>query len=87
MLFEVFLIDMPKWYPDFVSSRIRTANSLPSYDDMSLTHRQQLTQLYPNRKRMNLVDQYQTFILVAFIDAGLIEVMMTTSPSIFVTCS
>lgn len=96
MFCEIFLIEIPKWYPDFVSARSRLGNenrdchfyveklfsipskalSYPSFDELSASARQELVNLYPSKKRMNLLDQYQTLILASFVEVGLIEALI-----------
>ena len=73
MLFDVFRIEMPKWYPDFVSARSSGVNYYPMRDEFqrSTTHLPALSS-----DRVNLVDQYLTMILIVFIEAGLLEALI-----------
>jgi rapamycin-insensitive companion of mTOR len=73
MFFEIFLIEMPKWYPDFVSSASRVTTN---YEDISGTAFNQLVRLYAGNRRMNLINQYQSILFMAFIDVGLVEALM-----------
>jgi rapamycin-insensitive companion of mTOR len=73
MFFEVFLIEMPKWYPDFVSSSSRV---MTNYEEISGTAFNQLVRLYAGNRRMNLINQYQSVVFMAFIDVGLVEALM-----------
>lgn len=73
MLFEVFLVDIPKWYPDFVTSTGRvTTNS----EEITGAAFNQLVRLYAGNHRMNLITQYQSVLFMAFIDVGLVEALM-----------
>lgn len=74
MFFEIFQIEMPKWYPEFVSSSSRVTTN---HEEISGTAFNQLVRLYAGNRRMNLINQYQSVIVMAFIDVGLVEALMT----------
>jgi len=74
MLFEIFQIEMPKWFPDFVSLRYRTVNISQTQDD---TLPNETPAFSPYIDRLNLVDHYLSLLLIVFIDSGLIEVVIT----------
>ncbi|KAI8999819.1 Rapamycin-insensitive companion of mTOR, N-term-domain-containing protein [Gaertneriomyces semiglobifer] len=73
MFFEVFQIDVPKWYPDFVSARSRFANYYPMHEDL-LREKTNHIPLY--FERPNLVDHYLSVVLLVFIEVGLIEALV-----------
>ncbi|KND04740.1 uncharacterized protein SPPG_00443, partial [Spizellomyces punctatus DAOM BR117] len=73
MLFDIFQIDVPKWYPDFVSARSRFGHFYPMHEDL-LPENLISVPLYVDRK--NLVDHYLSFVLMILIDAGLLEALV-----------
>ncbi|KAI8586531.1 Rapamycin-insensitive companion of mTOR, N-term-domain-containing protein [Geranomyces variabilis] len=73
MLFEIFQIDVPKWYPDFLSARSRFGNQYPLHEDL-LPQVSEFTSIGCDGK--NLVDHYLSIVLVILIDVGLLEVLV-----------
>ncbi|KAJ3219964.1 hypothetical protein HK099_004488 [Clydaea vesicula] len=76
MFFEIFLIEMPKWYPEYISSRYRSGQYHATSEELSGSGYQHLVNLYPGIKRMNLINQYQSILLATFIDVGLVEALI-----------
>ncbi|KAI9096093.1 Rapamycin-insensitive companion of mTOR, N-term-domain-containing protein [Phlyctochytrium arcticum] len=73
MLFDILQIDVPKWYPDFVSARSRFGHFYPMHEDL-LHENVNVMPLYVDRK--SLVDHYLSFVLMIFIQTGLLEVLV-----------
>ncbi|KAJ3020885.1 hypothetical protein HKX48_009567 [Thoreauomyces humboldtii] len=73
MLFEIFQIDVPKWYPDFVSARSRFGHHYPMHEDLVT---QSKDGDIVNVDRKNLVDHYLSIVLMILIDVGLLEVLV-----------
>eukprot|EP00158_Paraphelidium_tribonemae_P007702 Partr_v1_DN28334_c0_g1_i2_m78546 putative RPTOR independent companion of MTOR, complex 2 len=80
-LFDIFQLEMPKWLPDLVSARgvafsITSASAnaddpsaarIPDYDGYH----------YGAGERANLADHYLALILVIFVEAGLVESLVS----------
>lgn len=76
MFYEIFLIEMPKWYPDFISSRHRIINNQSIEEANNHTNVQNI---YVSKSRkINLVNQHQSILLAAFIDVGIVEALVET---------
>ncbi|KAJ3178983.1 hypothetical protein HDU87_003252 [Geranomyces variabilis] len=73
MLFEIFQIDVPKWYPDFLSARSRFGHQYPLHEDLLLPVTD-FASIGCDGK--NLVDHYLSIVLVILIDVGLLEVLV-----------
>ncbi|TPX62078.1 hypothetical protein PhCBS80983_g00632 [Powellomyces hirtus] len=73
MLFDIFQIDVPKWYPDFMSARSRFGHHYPLHEDL-LTQPGGSSVSTPAGK--NLVDHYLSIVLMILIDVGLLEVLV-----------
>lgn len=73
MFFDIFLVEMPKWYPDFVASSNRVSSN---YEDIGGSVFNSLVRLHAGNRRMNMMSQYQSIIFLAFVDVGLVEVLM-----------
>ncbi|KAJ3124003.1 hypothetical protein HK098_001434 [Nowakowskiella sp. JEL0407] len=74
MLFVIFKIDVPKWYPEFVTARGRSVSqSQPSAisEDLLSEHNSII-----ENPRMNLVDHYLAMVLVVFLEAGLMHALV-----------
>ncbi|KAJ1550519.1 hypothetical protein HK096_006497, partial [Nowakowskiella sp. JEL0078] len=74
MLFVIFKIDVPKWYPEFVTARSRSVSASFAgkiSDDLMQEHSSEST-----NERMNLVDHYLAMLLIVFLEAGLIQALV-----------
>ena len=80
-LMEIFRIDIPKWLPNVVASRVPNwpLNSPILHEESSGSDQFSNNDgyRYAEHERANLMDHYLALLLVVFIDADLLEALVT----------
>ncbi|KAI9140964.1 Rapamycin-insensitive companion of mTOR, N-term-domain-containing protein [Paraphysoderma sedebokerense] len=84
LFFQIFRIELPSWFPAFVSARTHSAQKPPVPDDFiplalptaaSLSSCSALKPL-PYIDRLNLLDHYTAMLLLIFVEGGLLEALI-----------
>ncbi|CAG8523548.1 7861_t:CDS:10 [Ambispora leptoticha] len=84
MLFNIFRIKPPKWYPNFLSGRRITLYGQPSPEEENNynNNNYDYDEVAPpsissnSNDRLNLLDHHLVILLVIFIDSGLLEALI-----------
>ncbi|KAI8823473.1 Rapamycin-insensitive companion of mTOR, N-term-domain-containing protein [Fimicolochytrium jonesii] len=76
MLFDIFHIEVPNWYPDFISARTHLARRGSILTTGEISEAEAAILQRRSVKGKNLVDHYLSMVLIIFVDVGLVEVLI-----------
>jgi hypothetical protein len=83
MLFDIFQIDLPKWFQDYLSAKDKTAFASKFLEEESnQQHHQNVasTKAGNGAPQTNLVTHYLCLLVIIFVEAGLLEVIYLSFP-------
>ncbi|KAI9208047.1 Rapamycin-insensitive companion of mTOR, N-term-domain-containing protein [Polychytrium aggregatum] len=72
MLFDIFRVDIPQWFPEYVASRKHPGQFPVALDRPP----RQAEVAETSQDESNLVDMYMTMLLTAFIEVGVLEALI-----------
>ncbi|KAJ3411340.1 hypothetical protein HDV05_002361 [Chytridiales sp. JEL 0842] len=76
MLFDIFQIDLPKWFPEYLSAKDKNAFASKFIEEEGPRQNASIRSLSNVTSQTNLITHYLCLLVIIFVEAGLLEALI-----------